>query len=143
VRLATDDEGNLWAAFVHAPLLIKFAPDGRELATVRFTSDADAALAADVLKDPSVVKVASSDFDGLQLADLCRDVVFDAVHRDIVVLHGDARVTVLDLKGAIIRSVRPQIHGGTIQTIAVQQDGSVVGGYFLSSKLFSFEIGPS
>jgi len=136
VRIAIDDEDNVWVAFIHAPIVRKYDRSGRLLAQQTLRLPGISQLTAAVLQAPPPPRYISQNFDGIQITMVIREIVFDRKARQPLLLLGDDRIVYLSRDSAPERIIRPEFQGGLLETLSADNEGTIFTSKFLSAQLF-------
>ncbi|HXA18662.1 MAG TPA: 6-bladed beta-propeller [Thermoanaerobaculia bacterium] len=140
VRIATDESGNVWAAFVYLPLLYKFDALGHLLFQKRLQYPELDPVVASVGVQPPPPEYASMNFDGIQMTVVISDITYDRRSKTVFLLLGNDRAIVLDGTGHDLYGFRPAAYVGALQNMAVQDNGEVLVTVFGSPKLYRFQL---
>lgn len=140
VRMALDDQGNTWLAFLHAPLIQKFDSKGNLVLTRTLQSAAIDALKRAVWQQPPPTEFSSVNIDGVQLTVVLKDIAVDPTKRELLVLRGDDRIVALDLDGQERYIIAPKLRAGTLQRLCVNASGEVFVSIFLLPKVFRLKF---
>jgi hypothetical protein len=135
VRIAIDDEDNVWVAFIHAPIVRKFDRNGRLLAQQTLRVPGISQLTAAVLQTPPPPHYISQNFDGIQITMVIREIVFDRKARQPLLLLGDDRIVYLGRDGAPEKIIRAELQGAQLETLATDNDGTIFTSKFLTAQL--------
>jgi hypothetical protein len=135
VRIAVDDEDNVWVAFIHAPIVRKYDRSGRLLTQQTLRLPGISQLTAAVLQAPPPPRYISQNFDGIQITMVIREIVFDRKARQPLLLLGDDSIVCLSRDGVPERIIRPDLHGALLETLAVDNEGTIFTSKFLSAQL--------
>ncbi len=138
VRIATDDSGNVWAAFVYLPLLYKFDALGHFLFQKRLQYPELDPVVASVGVQPPPPEYASMNFDGIQMTVVIGDLTYDRRSKNVLLLLGNDRTIVLDGAGRDLYGMRPAAEVGSLQNVAVRDNGDILVTVFGSPKLYRF-----
>jgi hypothetical protein len=136
VRITVDDEENVWVAYIHAPLVLKFDRNGRLLAQQILRLPGIAQLTAAVLQTPPPSRYISQNFDGIPLTMVIREIAFNRAARQPMLLLGDDRIVCLGRNGAPEKIIRPEVEGGSLDTLSADTGGTIYTSKFLSAQLF-------
>lgn len=136
VRVAVDDEDNVWVAFVHAPIVCKFDRNGKLLAKTTLRLPELSKLTDAVLQQPPPKQYMSQNLDGVPMTVVLKEIVFDRHRRRPVLLLGDDRLVFLRRDGTPEEVVRVRVDGGVLATLAADNDGAIFTSKFATSKLF-------
>jgi hypothetical protein len=138
VRLATDEAGNIWAAFVYLPLVYKFDAHGNLLLQKRLQYPELTPIVSSVAVQPPAQDYASMNFDGLQLTIVVRDISYDRRTKSVFLLLGNERTVVLDAGGRDLYGLRPSIYLGNLQNLTVRDNGDILATVFASPNVYRF-----
>jgi len=138
VRIAADESGNIWAAFVYLPLVYKFDARGNLLFRKRLQYPELDPVVASVGVQPPPQDYASLNFDGIQMTVVNRDITYDRHSKTAFLLLGNERTIVLDGTGRDLYGLRPAIDVGNLQTLSVRDNGDILVTVFGSPKLYRF-----
>jgi hypothetical protein len=135
VRIAIDDEDNVWVAFIHAPIVCKFDRNGRLLAKQTLQLPGITQLTGAVLKSPPPPRYISQNFDGIQITMVIREIVFDRKNRQPLLLLGDDSIVYLKRDGAPEKIIRPEFEGASLETLSADNEGTIFTSKFLTAQL--------
>ena len=138
VRIASDELGNVWAAFVYLPLVYKFDPQGKLLFQKRLQYPELDPVISSVGAQPPPQNYASMNFDGIQMTIVIRDVTVDRRSHTVFLLLGNERAIVLDRDGRELYGLRPDVDHGNLQNLAVSDNGDILATIFASPNLYRF-----
>ncbi|HEV8433328.1 MAG TPA: hypothetical protein VGR95_07940 [Thermoanaerobaculia bacterium] len=136
VRIATDDDGNIWAAFAYMPLVCKFSPAGQLLMRKKLEYPELAQVIASVGVQPPSDAFASMNMDGVQLTMVTRDIEYEPHSRRVLVLLGNERTLVLDNAGRDVSGFRPAKFVGNLQNVWMRESGEVLFTVYASPAVY-------
>ncbi len=136
VRIATDDEGNVWAAYTYMPLVCKFSPSGQLLVRKKLDYPELAQVVAAVSVQPPPAEFASMNLDGVQLTMVTKDIEYEPHSRRVLVLLGNERTLVLDNAGREVSGFRPAKYVGNLQNVWMRESGEVLFTVYFSPAVY-------
>jgi hypothetical protein len=127
VRLTADHEGNIWAAFQHAPRLRKYSAAGDLLLEVEIELPGIEILEKSVREPDTRPPWASSiNIDGIQLTVVSRDIQYDRQSKSVMVLLGDNRVVGFTSEGRLqYVAIFPNVNY-TLTAVSSTPDGAAL-----------------
>ena len=138
IRMTIDHQGNVWVAFVHAPLVLKFDPSGRLVSKKRLDYPELRPVIEGVWQQPPPRQFMSINLDGVQLTMVTRDISFDPRTQTVLVLLGNDSVVAYDTTGRERYVYRPDRNYGAIQNVTVSGDGQILASIFGSPGMYRF-----
>ncbi|MCU1350663.1 MAG: uncharacterized protein JWO56_3693 [Acidobacteria bacterium] len=135
VRIAVDDQDNVWVAFLHAPIVCKFNRNGKLLAKTTLQLPSMSLLTEAVLQQPPPKKYMSQDMDGLPLTLVIKEIVIDHKNRQTLLLLGDDRIVCLRPDASPEKIIRIP-SGRTLATLAADSDGAIFTSQYSTGQVF-------
>jgi hypothetical protein len=138
VLMTTDDKGNIWAALVHAPLLLKFDSHGHLVSKKRLNYPELKPVVDGVWEPTPPRQWMSVNLDGIQLTMVNRDIVFDPRTQTVLLLLGNDSVVAYDTTGRERYAYRLDNKFGALQSVTVGGDGQILASVFGSPAMYRF-----
>lgn len=138
VVMTADDQGNVWVALLHAPLLLKFDARGQLVARKRLAYPELRPVIDGVWQQPPPQQYMSTNVDGVQLTMVNRDIAFDPRTRSVLLLLGNDSVVAYDTTGRERYAYRLDSDIGALQSVTVAGDGQILASIFGSTWPYRF-----
>lgn len=140
VLMTTDDQNNIWVAFVHAPLLLKFDPHGHLVSKKRLDYPELQPVVKGVWTQPPPRQYMSLNVDGLQLTMVNRDISYDPRTQSVLLLLGNDSVVAYDTTARERYAYRASDNPGALQSVTVAPDGQILATVFGSAAMYRFGL---